>query len=189
MVTTVGYQEGAKEYASHYGVSLKELRVPNWGEAIIGEIQINFDISRRQCLFLVDEEWAKTKNLNFQRYRDFLDSMSISWPPKKEWANATHIPLETIRDAKIRDYKGQVLATLDGLEAQMPDHFEPGKDYVFDFQDAYIDTRWGPIKINQVKYNHDHKKETKVLGIDAQMFVKAILKDAISGEIKLIGKN
>ncbi len=47
MVTTVGYQEGAKEYASHYGVSLKELRVPNWGEAIIGEIQINFDISRR----------------------------------------------------------------------------------------------------------------------------------------------
>jgi hypothetical protein len=189
MVTTVGYQEGAKEFASHYGISLKELRVPNWGEAIIGEIQINLDISRRQCLFLVDDEWAKTKNLNFQRYRDFLDSMSISWPPKKEWANATHIPLETIRDAKIRNGEGQILATLDGLEAQLPDHFEPGKDYVFNYHDAYIDTRWGPIKINQVKYTHDNKKETKVLGIDAQMFVKAILKDAISGEIKLIGKN
>ena len=54
MVTKVGYQKGAKEYASEYGISLKELRIPNPGEAIIGEGELNFDIAVRRCLFLVD---------------------------------------------------------------------------------------------------------------------------------------
>ena len=32
MVTKVGYQEGAKKYAQEYGISLKELRTPRYGE-------------------------------------------------------------------------------------------------------------------------------------------------------------
>ncbi len=45
MVTKVGYQKGAKEYASTYGITLKELREPNWGEAILGQIELNLNMS------------------------------------------------------------------------------------------------------------------------------------------------
>jgi hypothetical protein len=34
MVTKVGYQKGAKEFATHYGINLKELRLPNKEESI-----------------------------------------------------------------------------------------------------------------------------------------------------------
>ena len=39
MVTKIGYQEGAKKIGNHYGISLKELRTPNQGEAIIAEVK------------------------------------------------------------------------------------------------------------------------------------------------------
>lgn len=193
MVTKVGYQDGTKKYAATYGIGLKELRTPNRGEGIIGEIELNLNIAKRQRLFLVDEEWAKANNLDFQPYRDFLDSMnSLRWPPRKpsiEWANATHIPLETITNAKIRDEKGRVIATFDELESKLPESFESGSDYTFDFQDAYVDTHWGPIKIKEIKYAHKKEEQTTVISIDAQEFIKAILKDAFSGEIQIISKN
>ncbi|MDR2948282.1 MAG: restriction endonuclease [Prevotella sp.] len=193
MVTKVGYQEGAKDFASHYGISLKELRTPNRGEGIIGEIELTINIAKRQRLFLVDEEWAKANNLDFQPYRNYLDSLnSFNWPPRKPdiiWAEATHIPLETTKYSKIRDGKGQVVATFDELESKLSKSFESGSDYTYDFQDAYVDTRWGPIKIKEVKYTHGKEKQTTIFSIDAQEFIKAILKDAISGEIKIIGKN
>ncbi len=192
MVTKIGYQNGAKKMGAHYGIGLKELRTPNRGEAIIAEIQLNLNISIRHCLFLVDSEWAKANNLDFARYRQYLDTMSsFRWPPKKPsiiWATSTHIPLERTPDAKIRDPKGHVLATFDELEAKLPEEFEAGSDHVFPFEDAYVDTAWGPIKIKEVKYAHEKDDQTTVISIDAQEFVKAILKDAISGEIKLISK-
>lgn len=192
MVTKIGYQEGAKDYASHYGISLKELRTPNRGEGIIGEVEINLNIAVRHCLFLVDDEWAKANNLDFSQYRSFLDSMSsLRWPPRKPnivWTNATHIPLETIPNAKIRDEKGKVIATFDKLERDLPESFDSGSDHIFYFQNAYVDTRWGPIRIKEVKYTHEKEKQTTILSIDAQEFIKAVLKDALSGEIRLIAK-
>jgi hypothetical protein len=193
MVTKVGYQEGAKKYADTYGISLKELRTPNRGEAIIGELVITMNAAIRHCLFLVDEEWAKANNLNFQPYRNFLDSMSnFRWPPRKpnvEWANATHIPLETIPNAKIRDAKGQIITTFDELESKLPESFESDSDCTFEFEDAYVDTHWGAIKIKEVKYAHEKDDQTTIFSIDAQEFIKVILKDALSGEIRLIAKH
>ena len=78
MVTKIGYQKGAKEYASEYGISLKELRAPNPGEAIIGEVEMNFDISVRRCLFLVDADYAETDKFSVTKYKHFLDWMSRS---------------------------------------------------------------------------------------------------------------
>lgn len=120
MATKVGSQEGAKDYASHYGISLKELRTPNRGEGIIGEMELNLNITIRRCLFLIDDEWTKMNNLDFSQCRSFLDSLNrFCWPPRKSCivrANAKHIPLETIPNAKIRDKKGNVIATFDKLE-------------------------------------------------------------------------
>lgn len=193
MVTKVGYQEGAKDYASHYGISLKELRAPNRGEGIVGEIELNLNTAVRRCLFLVDDEWAKANNLDFSQYRSFLDSMSslrrTSRKPSIVWANATHIPLRTIPNAKIRDEKGRVIATFDGLERDLPESLDSGSDHILCFQDAYVDTYWGPIKIKEIKYAYEKEKQTTVFSIDAQEFIRAVLKDALSCEIKLIAKD
>ncbi len=190
MVTKKGYQEGAKRYASHYGINLMELRAPNDGEGIIGETTLNIDAEIRHCLFLVDEEWTKAKNLNFQQYKENLDFMSnFNWPPRRthiRWSEATHIPLGT-KDRQIRDGKGQTITTLDELDRKLPEKFEEESDFTFSFQDAYIDTTyWGPVKIKEVKYTHESENQTTVISIDAREFIKAILKDAESGKIKLI---
>ena len=57
------------------------------------------------------------------------------------------------------------------------------------YDDAYVNTRWGMIKINEIKYEYKYKNEKKTIAIDAQDFVKAILKDALNGEFRLIANN
>ena len=181
MVTKVGYQKGAKEYASEYGISLKELRTPNSGEAIIGEVEMNFDISVRRCLFLVDADYAETDKFSVTKYKHFLDWMSLN--NESSWINATHIPLELI-NRNIINSNGTTITTLEKIEEELPE--DSDSDIVFKNEDAYVNTRWGKIKINEIKYEYEYKNEKKIIAIDAQDFVKAILKDALNGEIKLI---
>jgi hypothetical protein len=45
------------------------------------------------------------------------------------------------------------------------------------------------VKIKEVKYLHIKKNKTKAFIIDARNMIKAILKDALSGEIKFFDKN
>ena len=71
MVTKVGYQKGAKEFATHYGINLKELRLPNKEESIIGRLELNLNISITRRLFLLDDEWAKS-SINLEGYRKYL---------------------------------------------------------------------------------------------------------------------
>ena len=181
MVTKVGYQKGAKEYASEYGISLKELRTPNPGEAIIGEVEMNFDISVRRCLFLVDADYAETDKFSVTKYKYFLDWMSLN--NESSWINATHIPLELI-NRNIINSNGTTITTLEKIEEELPE--DSDSDIVFKYDDAFVNTRWGKIKINEIKYEYKYTNEKKIIAIDAQDFVKAILKDALNGEIKLI---
>mgnify|MGYP003301284235 CR=1 FL=1 len=184
MVTKVGYQKGAKEYASYYGIDLKELRNPNPGETIIGEIEHHFNIAIRHRLFLVDENYAETKGFNVSRYKQRIDSIGISNTPK--WINSTHIPLQLI-DNNIIDSNGENIASLDEIEKTLPEKSD--SDIIFKYKDAYVNTIWGKIKINEIKYEYKYKNEKKIIAIDAQDFVKAILKDALNGEIRLIADN
>lgn len=85
--------------------------------------------------------------------------------------------------------RGNVIATFDKLERNLLENFDSGLDHTFYFQDAYVDTRWGAIKIKEVKYAHEKETQTTVFSIDAQEFIKAVLKDALNGEIKLIAKD
>ena len=184
MVTKVGYQKGAKRFATEHGIMLKELRSPNPGEAIIGEIEHHFNITIRHCLFLVDENYAETKGFNVSRYKQRIDSIGISNTPK--WINSTHIPLQLI-DNNIIDSNGENIASLDEIEKTIPKNSD--SDIVFKYDDAFINTPWGLIKINEIKYEYKYEKETKVIAIDAQGFVKAILIDAQNGEKRLIANN
>lgn len=72
MVTKVGYQSGAKKFAAHNGINLKELRTPNESDGFIGELEININMNKRSRLFLVDDDWAKAHGLDFSNYRNFL---------------------------------------------------------------------------------------------------------------------
>ena len=184
MVTKVGYQKGAKEYASEYGISLKELRAPNPGEAIVGEVEMNLYISVRRCLFLVDENDSETNKLSVSKYKQFLTWMSLD--KESSWINATHIPLELI-DRNIINSNGSIITTLEKIEEELPE--DSDSDIVFKYEDAFVNTRWGRTKINEIKYEYRYTNEKKIIAIDAQNFVKAILKDALDGEIRFIAEN
>ena len=183
MVTKVGYQKGAKRFATEHGIMLKELRSPNPGEAIVGEIEHHFNITIRHCLFLVDENYAETKGFNVSRYKQRINSIGISNTPK--WINSTHIPLQLI-DNNIIDSIGKNIASLDEIEKTLPENSD--SDIIFKYKDAYVNTIWGNIKIDKIKFEYEYSNEKKVIKIDAQGFVKAILIDALNGEKRLIAK-
>ena len=181
MVTKVGYQKGAKEFAAHYGINLKELRLPNKEESIIGRLELNFNISITRCLFLLDDEWAKS-NINLEGYRKYL----MFFSGDNDWTTTDYFPLETLPDTKICDKNGIPIVSFDELEDKLPsENTEP--EYIFNFEDAYVDTRnMGRVKIKKVKYVFIQEREKKVFDIDARYFIKTILKDVLNGEIKVI---
>lgn len=182
MVTKLGYQSGAKAYASYYGINLKELRTPTLEDATVGEIHIDMQIARRRRLFVVDEVWAKSNNLNLKLIRSRLVGMVEE---EDESMKDGSLPLEITQEASILDKKGQRITTLDELENKLAEK----KDEIFNFEDAYIQTRYlGQIKINAVKYIHSKTQEKKIFAIDARNLIRAILKDALSGEIIFFDK-
>lgn len=183
MVTKVGYQKGAKEYASYYGIDLKELRRPNPGEAVVGEAELHINSSTRHRLFLVDDNYAETDKFSVNQYKQLLDLMRIDRTYK--WINATHTPLELV-DGNIISSNGTTVTTLEKIEKELPK--DSDSDIVFKYEDAFVNTRLGKVKINEIKYEYEYNNEKKTIAIDAQNFVKAILKDALNGDIKLIAK-
>lgn len=184
MVTKIGFQKGAKTYAKQYGILLKELREPNNGETIIGEIEIRHHIEKWSTRYKVDEKWAEKHQINILEYKRRLDLWYS--PNDQKWSTATYLPLTVIDDV-VRNAKGDYLISLDSLETQIQKH--PAKDfpYVLPFEDAYINTKeCGTIKILEVKYDFEREKQQTVFALDAEGFVKAILKDAFSGVIQHI---
>lgn len=184
MVTKEGFQKGAKEYAKEYGISLKELRTPNNGETIIGEIELHLHIEKKSTLYKVDEEWAKNNNFDIQQLREFY--AILDYTHAESWKSATHIPLETINNI-IVDSKGKKITTLADLSIKIIDYNKSDYPIVFKFDDAYVECRhFGSVKITEIKYDFESKNQKMTIDIDAGNFVKAILKDAISGVIQHI---
>ncbi len=185
MVSSKGFQSGAKKYAKEYGISLKELRLPG-SDDIVGEITTIFHIDRIRCLYQIDEDCVKQKKINLQYLRDYL----VFTNPKRadKWRNATHVPLE-ITSTLIRDSMGKKISSLEELEAQHPENPEPNSSQVFKFEDAWIETRyWGPVKIQEVKYEFESEDLERTIQLAAELFVEAILKDAINGETQYVPK-
>ena len=180
IVTKKGFQSGAKQYAKEWGISLKELRTPVRGESIIGEIELNTHCEIRHTLYKVDEEWALQRGMDFSRYKRTLDLMSISNDYK--WSNATHIPLHIV-DYFLRDSDGKEITSLENLEKEIPDHPTEDFPYIFYFDDAYIKIQGDSIvKVLEVKYDYEIIDQKLISKLDADGFVRAILKDAQTGE-------
>ena len=184
MVTKVGYQEGAKKYAQEYGISLKELRTPRYGETIIGEIENHIHYEVRYTLFQVDEAWAEKNGFDIERYRKRL---SLIFTSRTElWDSMPFIYIER-KDDILRDEKGREVASLKELEKQIPDHSTENYPFVFKFKDAYLDSRYlGLVKVCAVKYDYNIHDQQQTIALDAGDLVKAILKDAQSNETDFV---
>lgn len=184
MVTTVGYQKGAKQYADHYGISLMELRAPRDGETIIGELNMQFEIDGTHRLFLINEEWAAKRGFDINRHRE--NTAMWSHQNREKWRNATHLPLDTVDD-NIRDADGRVLLSTEELQKQKPDKHPDENTNIYCFEDAYVKNEyWGLMKIDEIKFEREYTKDEQTYSIDAGRFVRAILADALGGEKMVI---
>lgn len=184
MVTKVGYQEGAKKYAQEYGISLKGLRTPRYGETIIGEIEKHIHYEVRYTLFQVDEAWAEKNGFDIERYRKRL---SLLFTSRTElWDSMPFIYIDR-KDDILRDDKGREVASLKELEKQIPDHPTDDFPFIFKFENAYLDSRYlGSVKVCAVKYDYNIHDQQQTIALDAGDLVKAILKDAQSNETDFV---
>lgn len=181
MITKVGYQAGAKEYAAHYGINLQELRTPNdedWeGRVKTIVFQMNMilpDIKLR--IPLLDNDWIK---------------VNIQFPEKV--SKTYQLQFQGMLDEIIiYDENGQPITNFYELDNKVPHDWEAAEDleHIYTFDNAYMDfTPLGRMKIKGIKYVYDVRKSTDEVLIDAHNTVRAILKNALSGEIKFFDKN
>lgn len=175
IVTKIGFQKGAKVYAKKYGIFLKELRPPKNDETIIGTIENHIHTEIRRRFFLIDEKWAAEHHFNIARYKQKMEMFSF------DNNKGLHIPLPTTDDV-VRNSKGDYIVSLDSLEPEIPKRPTNSFPYILKFEDAYVTTTWGPVKILEVKYDFKIEDQQHIIAIDAGNFVKAILKDALSDE-------
>lgn len=180
MVTKIGYQKGAKEYAKEYGILLKELRSPRREETIIGEIEHHIHLESRQILFKIDKEWATNHQINIAGYKQRMDMIGLGNHHK--WSDATHIPIPN-SDGIIRNKEGKEITTIKALERTIPDHPTDEFPIVFSYEEAYISSSWGLLKILEVMFNYKIEDQDTIITLDAEGFVKAILKDVLSDTI------
>jgi hypothetical protein len=179
MVTKEGYQAGAKKFADFYGINLKELRMPNdtdW-EGRIKTLVFQLKMvapNIKQRIPLFDNDWIKA---------------NIQFPESGEM---TYSIQGMANEIKILDEKGQRITDFHELDKKVPHEWEAatGLEHTYTFDNAYLDvTPLGRVKITGVKYIYDVDTGTDEVSIDAMKTTKAILKDALTGEIKFFDIN
>lgn len=179
MVTKVGYQSGARKFADFYGINLKELRFPNdddWKgriKTIVFQMQMVVPhIKQRIPLF--DNDWLKA---------------NIKFP---EDGQMTYSLQGMANEIKIFDENGAIITDFHQLDNQVPHDWKAatGLEHTYTYDNAYLDVMpLGRIKIKGVKYIYDVNTGTEEFSIDALETTKAILKDALTGEIKFFDKD
>lgn len=185
MVSSHGYQDGAKKYAVEHGISLKELRRPRWDESI-GSITTIVHADARHCLFLIDEEWTAEHRFDLDKLRNYY--ASFQFEKADYWHTATYFPIAT-KDHIIRDSIGNRISSIEELEKQLPENPISGTEIVFPFDDGWVDScYWGPVKIREVKFEYESKVQETTLNLAADDFVEAILEDALGGNANYVPK-
>ncbi|MBR5955424.1 MAG: restriction endonuclease [Bacteroidales bacterium] len=185
MVSKKGFQNGAKKYATEYGISLKELRRPGWNE-IIGSIKTVVHAETFHTLYLFDDEWVKEQNIDLDKIRSFY--ANLQFDKADYWKAATHLPIET-KDYYIRNAKGKIISSREELEKRLPDNPEPGSEIIFPFEDGWVESRyWGPVRIREVKFEYESTVQETTMNLAADVFVEAILEDALGGKTDYVTK-
>ncbi|MDN7350166.1 restriction endonuclease [Acetobacter senegalensis] len=172
--TKLGYQSGAQKYASHYGINLKEIREKPEDADWEGRIRtINFQI-----------------NVVEPNILDFRPNLSLSAQNRYQQGQQIALKFGT-HDPLIFDAQNNPIETFETLRGKLPHN---GKDiefatHRFDFPSHTLKTATESIDIEAVTIDYS-VRVTKIdpIKIEADKFVKAIIKDVKSGEIKFIEK-
>ena len=183
IVSSKGYQEGAKKFANYYDISLKALRRPGWNESI-GSITTTTHADIRHTLFLIDENWIDEHNFSLDCLRQFYTEFQFE--KTEYWKAVSYFPIKT-KDHFIRNAKGEQVSSLEELEQQIPENLKPGTEITFPFEDGWIESHhWGPMKIREVKFEYESKVQETAMSLAADDFVEAILEDALAGKTEYI---
>ncbi|MBB3123299.1 hypothetical protein FHS04_000796 [Mesoflavibacter sabulilitoris] len=177
MVSKVGFQKGAKEFAEYYGINLMELRKPNdndW-KGRVKTIELNLSIIKtnvKKRKFNLDTEWVDN---NIDLTKDF--SFELKGMADEIW---------------IYDDKGVKIINLHDIENSLPQNWKNESDltYIKEFDQGFLhNDQIGRVKINSIEYVYDvlKGKENPII-IDGTQSAKAILKNAHSGEILFFDK-
>lgn len=125
--------------------------------------------------FNIDEKWVK-ENIEIPKDGDF--SYQISGMANEIW---------------IVDSNGKQLKNMQQLDNELPHNWEKNDNlkHTYEFKDAYLEVeKYGKIKLDSIDYTYDVLRgEPEPVIIDGTASAKAILKDAISGEIKFFNKD
>lgn len=179
LVTKVGCQSGAKQFADYYGISLKEIRIPieeDW-KGRVKTIKLNLcaliaDVKKREIIY--DYEWLlKNNNLTEEE----INSITTSG-----YSN----------EILIYDSSSKIITDFYRMEADLPYEWKEARalEYSYEFEDGFIDTlKIGRIKIKSVKFTYDVLLTTEQVVSDGEAIAKAILKDVKTGSIKFFDEH
>lgn len=178
IVTKVGYQAGAKKYAQHHGINLKELRIPK-NEDWNGRIKsIDFQISIittniKKRIPIIDFNWIR-ENLVLP------ESGQLTYSLKGH-----------TDEIYVKNELGDQITNFYELDSNLPVSKENQIDieHVYSFENAYLDLNpMGLVKIAGIRYIYDVQCGVEGFSIDSIETTKAILKDALTDEIKFFDK-
>jgi len=176
IVTKVGFQKGAKEFAEHYGINLIELREPkpeDWNGRLrvlttnVEAIEVNV----KQCFIQLDYEWCKS-NIP-EQYLNSIE-VTISGLENEIW---------------IFDDKGNKIKNLLQIRDELPCEKDKLIDnkYEYKFENGFIKSdNFGNVKIVAIHLLYDTIIGKSTWINDSMDITKAILKDITTGEMKFI---
>ncbi|MGA7619997.1 restriction endonuclease [Candidatus Binatus sp.] len=170
--TLVGYQSGAKQYARHYGIALKELRLPtpdDWAGRI-KDIVINIYV-------LI----SKIKNFQPKARQDFLNS--ISEPVTGQVGLWTDAPI-------VFDPDGKPVASYEQLRQSLPTAGAPFKDrkYYAPYPAHRLKLGKLDIEMDGIDFTYDVDVETMTSKVLGEQMAHAIIRDVQTGSYTFVDK-
>lgn len=178
MVTTVGYQSGAKDYAEHYGIKLIVLREPkeeDWkGQVRYLNTTANVhEISVINSFVKLDLDW-------------FIENFPSVSP---ETVNISFHGLNN--EMFILDENGIQITNFLELENKLRSEVssKSNSPHSFEFTNGFMKTEeFGNVKIESVELTYTTSISQWKHTYDRHSFTKALVKDISTGELKFIQK-
>ena len=176
IVSKVGFQKGALEWAKRYGIQARIIRHPT------------------------DEDWkGRMRNIHLQVNAFFVNNIRPTFVINKEKAGGLEIPsvfesdaakvvitYDKIVDSDCHEFGASSTTMLD-LINKLPRNNEPCKDkkYSYKFTNGILN---GQYPIDEVAVTYDISVSTEHTAIYGDDLIKAIVKDIVSGQETIIDK-
>jgi hypothetical protein len=173
--TKIGYQSGAKLFADHYGISLREVREPTDADWVgrLRKIHLNMNVVMPMI----------TK-FNLRPSRAFLDRLAPNEKSEITLNFSTDDPI-------IFDSENMPVVSYEGLRGSLPHQSKSatGQRHFAPFPEHTFRTNNEVIEIDGIDIEYDVYVDTSEDIIDGDALAKAIIKDVTSGELTFVDKN